>query len=439
MTEGTIWTQLLLFFFPLLIGTFFQQLYNTVDAMIVGRFVGKEALSAVGGTTNVILNLFLGSFIGLSSGATVIIAQFFGAGKSDEVRETVGTSYALSVIAGIVITVFGIIFSPAMLHMMNTPDDIYPDALVYMRIFFLGMTVNLIYNMGSGILRAVGDSKRPLYFLIIACLLNAVLDLLFVAVFRMGVAGAAAATVLCQLISAVLVTWTLINTKDIYRLELSCVHLDASYLKRIVQIGIPAAVESLTYSFSNVIIQTSINWFGTDTIAAWTAYGKIDVVFWMIMNSFGIAIVTFTGQNFGAGQKKRVMSGIRQGALLIALSTILLCFLLMVTGKYILGIFTTDADVINIGTEMIHFLVPLFFTYIGVQVLSSALRGLGNTLVPMLLSCFGICGFRLIWLFFVLPYHRTLDMTLACYPITWGITSVLFLIYFEVTQHKKHK
>lgn len=437
MTEGTIWKQLLLFFFPLLIGTFFQQLYNTVDAMIVGRIVGKQALSAVGGTTGVILNLFLGSFIGLSSGATVIIAQFFGARKSDEVRRTVGTSYALSIAAGMIITFFGIIFSPAMLRVMNTPADIYSDALVYMRIYFLGMTVNLVYNMGAGILRAVGDSRRPLYYLIIACLLNAVLDLLFVAVFHMGVAGAAIATVLCQLISAILVTAALVRTHDSYRLEPRCIRLDAFYLKRIVQIGIPAAVESLTYSFSNVIIQTSINWFGTDTIAAWTAYGKIDVVFWMIMNSFGIAIVTFTGQNFGAGNKSRVRSGIRQGALLIAASTALLCLVLLLSGKYILGIFTADANVIAIGSEMIRFLVPLFFTYMGVEVFSSALRGLGNTLVPMLLSCFGVCGIRLLWLFFVLPLHRTLAMTLACYPITWGITSIMFIIYFEISQRKE--
>lgn len=436
MTEGVIWKQMLLFFFPLLLGTFFQQLYNTVDAMIVGRFVGKEALSAVGGTTGVILNLFLGSFVGLSSGATVIIAQFFGAGKSKEVHETVGTAYALSIAAGIAITIAGILLSPAMLHAMNTPADIYDGALIYMRIFFLGMTVNLIYNMGAGILRAVGDSKRPLYYLIIACVLNAALDILFVYTFKMGVAGAAIATVICQLISAVLVTRALLTATDSYRLETRCIRLNGWYLKRIVQIGIPAAVESLTYSFSNVIIQTAINYFGTDTIAAWTAYGKIDVVFWMIMNSFGIAITTFTGQNFGAGKKDRVRSGIRQGTLLILISTLFLCGFLLLCGGAVLNIFTTDSDVLSIGSHIIHFLVPLFFTYTGVQVFSSSLRGLGNTFVPMMLSCFGVCGIRLLWLFLALPLNRTLDMVLSCYPLTWGITSILFLIYFECSGRK---
>ena len=189
--------------------------------------------------------------------------------------------------------------------------------------------------------------------------------------------------------------------------------------------------------FSNVIIQTSINWFGTDTIAAWTAYGKIDVVFWMIMNSFGISIVTFTGQNFGAGNNDRVRAGIRQGALLITAATALLCTVLLFTGEYILTIFTTDREVLKIGGEILHYMVPLFFTFIGIQVFSSALRGLGNTFVPMMLSCFGVCGIRLLWLFIAVPLHRTLYMTLACYPITWGITSILFLIYFELSQRKK--
>ena len=298
ITEGVIWKQLLFFFFPILFGTFFQQLYNTTDAVIVGKFVGKEALAAVGGPAATLINLLIGFFTGLSSGATVIISQYYGAKKPEDVKKTVHTAIALSIAGGAVIMALGLLFSRAALQAMHTPDDILLPSIVYMRIYFLGVIPSLIYNMGSGILRAVGDSRHPLYFLILSCIANIVLDILFVTVLKMGVLGVAAATALSQVISALMVTIVLMRTEDSYRLFIRQIRFSPVLLQNIIRIGLPAGVQATMYSLSNLIIQSSINSFGTDTIAAWTAYGKVDGIFWMIMAAYGVAITTFAGQNF---------------------------------------------------------------------------------------------------------------------------------------------
>ena len=261
ITEGSIVGQLLLFFFPILLGTFFQQLYNTADAVVVGRFVGKQALAAVGGTTSTLINLLVGFFVGLSSGATVVISQFYGAKKPDKVHWAVHTAVAFSVIGGIVFMIIGITASRWALTAMRTPEDVKVHALVYIRIYFLGMIANLLYNMGAGILRAVGDSRRPLYYLIASCLVNIVVDVILVAVLRMGVAGAALATISSQCFSAFLVIRALMRTTDMYRLEWSKVHIDRRMLQRIVRIGIPAGMQSVMYNISNVIIHINWNWW----------------------------------------------------------------------------------------------------------------------------------------------------------------------------------
>ena len=271
ITEGVIWKQLLLFFFPILFGTFFQQLYNAADAMIVGRFVGKEALSAVGGSTATIINLLVGFFIGLASGATVIISQYYGAKRREMVEYAVHTAIAFCILGGVVLMIGGIVTAPSILRKMDTPADVLDHAVLYIRIYFAGVIPNLIYNMGAGILRAVGDSKRPLYFLIASCLTNIVLDVLFVVGFQMGVSGAALATILSQALSAGLVIWVLVRTEDMHHLEIRKVRIDGRLLHRIVQIGFPAGLQSVMYSSSNLIIQTGVNSLGTDTVAAWTA------------------------------------------------------------------------------------------------------------------------------------------------------------------------
>lgn len=431
ITEGIIWQQLLLFFFPILFGTFFQQLYNTADAIIVGRFVGKEALAAVGGPTGTVINLLVGFFVGLSSGATVIISQYYGAGKEEMVGYAVHTSTLFSILCGGGIMIVGILGAPWALGAMGTPPEILDHAVLYMRIFFVGTIPNLIYNMGSGILRAVGDSKKPLYFLMTSCLTNIVLDILFVVIFGMGVAGAALATILSQLISALLVIYVLTHTTDIYKLYPSKLTIDQRMLHRIIRIGLPSGLQSVMYSSSNLIIQASVNSLGTDTVAAWTAYSKVDVIFWMIINAFGISVTTFVGQNFGAGKTDRVKKGIRVCLAMTFGATALLSILLYRFGGIVLHIFTTDAAVLEIGMSIIHFLVPTFFTYVLIEIYSGSLRGIGDSWFPMILTMVGVCALRVIWILLIVPFNRTIQMIIFSYPLTWSTTSILFLIYFH--------
>lgn len=428
--EGVIWKQLLLFFFPLLFGTFFQQLYNTVDAVVVGRYVGKEALAAVGGASAMIINIFVGFFVGISAGATVTISQFFGGGRLREVREAIHTAMALAVTAGIVIMAAGLIWSPKALSLMNTPLETMADSVLYIRIYFCGMVGNLIYNMGAGILRAMGDSKRPLYFLIASCLVNVVLDILLVVAAKMGVAGVAAATILSQIFSAVLVCMALMRLPEEYCLKGNSIRFHGWVLKRILIIGLPAGFQSLMYSLSNAMIQTSVNSFGTSTVAAWTAYGKIDSLFWMMVNAFGISITTFVGQNYGVGLYKRVRRGVRQCLLITAIFTLFINVLIIPFGEILFRLFTKDAEVISIGIMMMRFLVPTFMTYICIEIYSGALRGMGDSLLPMLITCGGICGLRVLWLLLAVPKWNSMKTVMMSYPITWVTTSVLFLIYY---------
>ncbi|MCI8407480.1 MAG: MATE family efflux transporter [Oscillospiraceae bacterium] len=427
---GSIWKQLLSFFFPILLGTFFQQLYNTVDAIIVGNFVGKEALAAVGGTTSVLINFLLNLFIGISSGATVVIAQYHGGQKIREVHAAVHTSIALAIVSGAAITVIGLAASPYALRAMGTPDDIIEYALTYICIYFSGTIASCIYNMGSGILRAVGDTKRPLYFLIVACMVNIVLDLLFVVAFDWGVAGVGIATVLSQIASAALVGVVLLRTSRVYKVYLRDIRFDRKILRQIMSVGIPAGIQSDLYSISNILIQSSVNSFGTNTIAAWTAYGKIDGLFWMIIGAYGLAITTFVGQNFGAQQYERMRKSVRQCLLLSFASTVLISVLFYFFASPLLQLFTSDAVVLDEGVRITRLLAPCYSAYVLIEVLSGAVRGTGDSLIPTLMVSGGICALRVIWLFTVLPMYRTLNTVLLSYPITWVITSILFTVYY---------
>lgn len=431
ITEGPILSRLLLFFFPIVLGTFFQQLYNTSDAIIVGNLVGKRALGAVGGTTGTIINLLVGFFVGLSSGATVIISQYFGARDDEQVKKSVHTSFALAICGGIVLMILGIYLSPKMLTSMNTPDDIYPLSLQYIRIYFLGIIPNLVYNIASGILRAIGDTKRPLYFLIVSCFINIVLDLLFVGTFHMGVAGAAIATIISQYVSAVLVIITLLRTKASYGLVPKNIRFSTPILKRIINIGLPAGLQSVMYSISNVIIQSHINSFGTDTVAAWTAYGKIDGLFWMVIGALGISVTTFIGQNYGAKKTDRVHKCVKIGLVLAFGISILFSIILYFLGQYIYRLFTDDETVLIIGMKILHFLAPAFFTYICIEVLAAALRGIGDSLVPMIITCLGVCVLRIVWLYTAVPISPSIITVIFSYPLTWVITSILFILYYS--------
>lgn len=390
-TNGVIWQRLLALFFPLWFGTLFQQLYNTVDTMVVGRFVGKQALAAVGCTATII-SLTVGIFAGVASGAVVIIARYFGAKRDDFVRTEVHTAMLLSLIIGAVFTLLGYAAAPWLLRLMDTTPDTIADATLYLQVYFLGMIPNVVYNMGTGVLRAVGDTKKPLYFLIAASVCNIVLDLLLVVGLDMRVLGAALATVISQLLSAVLVVACLLRAKgEPYQLAPRELRINRASLQHILAMGVPAALQSMTYSCSNILIQAVINSFGTDTVAAWSAYSKIDVLFWLFMNSMGLAVTTYVSQNYGAGKFDRLKEGVRLSIKLSMGFTAILSVFMLLLARPLLSIFITEQVVLDIGLDIMRFLVPCYITYVLVEILAGAVRGAGKALVPTLITVFGVC------------------------------------------------
>lgn len=436
ITEGVIWKQLLFFFFPILLGTLFQQLYNTADTVVVGRFVGTKALAAVGGSTGQIVNLVVNFFVGLASGATVIIARYYGARDRIKLNNALHTAIALSIVGDVVTAVAGILLTPFLLQMMNTPADVIEGSTTYLRIYFAGIIFVFVYNIGSGILRAVGDSKRPLYFLIVCCFLNIFLDILFVVYLKLGVKGAAFATVISQAVSALLVILSLTKSVDIYRLRPNKIRFYKSLLIAIVTIGLPAGLQSVMYGISNIIIQTSLNSLGTETVAAHTAFAKIDAIYWMISGAFSVSIITFIGQNYGARKFDRMKKSIKVCLFMDLIASLLLTTVMMVAGPYLLRLFTSDQEVIEIGMQIIHIIAPSYALFIFIEILSSSLRGMGNVVIPMLMTCGGVCVLRILWIFLFVRTHLSVTTILMSYPISWGFTAVLFIIYFMFYQKK---
>ena len=430
ITEGVIWRQLLLFFFPIVFGTFFQQLYNTIDTVFVGHFVGKEALASVGGSSAQIIALIVGFFTGLSSGASVVIAQFFGAQDERSVRQSLHTAYAFSIMGSIIISILGIVLAPSMLSWMHTPAEIMADSILYLRIYFAGILFVFIFNMGSSILRAVGDSRHPLYYLIICCFLNIVLDAAFVVIFRMGVLGVALATFLSQAFSSALVTHKLMKAEGILRLFLRRIRFHGSVMKSQLRIGIPAGVEAVMYSITNVIIQAALNGFGTDTAAAWSVFGKLDAAFWMVSSAFGISITTFVGQNYGARKNGRIrkITRVRLG-IVFFVSGGLVVFLFAARVP-LFRLFTTDTEVIRIGTEMLLQVTPWYITFVFIEILSGSLRGIGDVIIPMIITLCGVCLLRVLWIVGALKIQPTISAIIFSYPITWIMTSILFICYY---------
>lgn len=430
ITKGIIWKQLLIFFFPIVVGTIFQQLYNTVDAVIVGRFVGKEALASVGGSAATITYQVVTFFTGLASGATVVISQFFGARNAKKLHTALHTAYAFSIITSILITILGYITTPRLLAVMKTPQDIMEDSIVYLRIYFLGIIFTLVYNMGSGIMRAIGDSKRPLYYLIICCVLNIILDIVLVIIIPMGIAGAAIATVVSQATSAFLVTRSLMKAYDTIKLIPREIRLDLLTLKSELRIGLPSGLQACMYGLTNIIIQTAVNGFGTDTTAAWAAFGKMDLIFWAVSGAFGISIATFAGQNYGAGKLDRVYRSVRV-SLGMSLSICgLILVSLMVFSRPLFSLFTTDPNVIEIGIYMLLRIVPSYAIYIFVEIYSGALRGIGDVLIPTLITIGGVCGVRLPWILIMVPIRMEISTILISYPLAWAATALFLVPYY---------
>lgn len=430
ITEGVIWKQLLLFFFPILLGTFFQQLYNTIDSVIVGQFVGKEALASVGGSSAQIVSLVVGFFTGLSSGAAVVISQFVGARKEETANAGLHTAYAIAAAGGIALTLIGILTAPFLLRLMNTPADTMDGSLTYLQIYFAGILFVLIYNMGSAVLRAAGDSKTPLYILIICCVINILLDMAFVLLFHMGVAGVAVATLIAQAVSAVLVTRRLMRSGQILHLSLKKIRFHGSLLKLQLKLGLPAGFESILFAITNIAIQSAINTFGTDTTAAWSAYGKLDAVFWMVSTAFGISITTFVGQNYGAGKMDRVRRSTRVCIWLDLAVSFILVAALILARSLLFRLFTADETVVQIGSDMLLFITPWYIVYVFIEVLGGSLRGRGNVIIPVVITLLGVCLLRIIWLAGVLKVSPTIHAIIFSYPVTWVITALAFIGYY---------
>lgn len=430
MLSGVIWKQILVFFVPILIGSIFQQIYNMVDSIVVGQYVGTNALAAVG-TTGSIINLLIGFFVGISSGATVIIAQYFGAGDGEKVHRAVQTGIAFSIVSGLILTVVGIATARPLLRLTRVPDEILDDSVLYMNTIYAGITGSMVYNIGTGILRAIGDSRRPLYILIVCCVVNIILDVTFVVAFHWGVMGVGVATSISQLISAICVVVILARTKESYHLDLRHIRFYTEQFREMIRIGLPSGLESVLYSITNVLLQAAINEFDTTAIAAWSTSSRVDAIMWMVLQAYSISISTFVGQNFGARQYDRTKKGIHTGLLMDFVSITLISILLFSFAPQLVSIFTSDQEVIELGGHFIRVFTPSYPIFVFVSALSAAVRGCGESMQPTLLTGLGICGLRLLWIFLVVPLHHTVTMVALSYDVSWVITAVMFIIYYK--------
>lgn len=422
--------QMFLFALPILFGTFFQQLYNTVDAIVIGNFAGKVSLAAVGGGTSSIINFLVTFFVGLTTGATVLVAQSFGANNREQIHNAVHTGLALAIGGGALLTVVGLFIAKTALGWMNTPDEVLPLAHTYMTIYFFGMIPNLVYNIGAGILHAVGDSKHPLIFLITACLVNIALDLLFVAVFQWGVFGVALATITAQLVSAILVVRELMTTDGIHKLDIKKIRVNKRMLLRIMRIGVPSGLQNSLYALSHLLIQSNVNAFGTDTMAAWSAFIKVDAIYWMIGGAFNSATLTFSGQFFGAGKYPMMKKTLRCGAMMLGISAAIVSPCLMLFGDHALRLFIDDAEVIAYGMTMIFCISSSYALTIPQELFSCSCRSAGQTFWPTVISGLCVCGFRMVWILFLLPKFPSRAMLYLCYPISWILCATVMTIYY---------
>ena len=436
MTSGSIFSHLVNFSIPLLIGNLFQQLYNMVDTWVVGRFVSDSAYAAVG-TLGSATNLIIGLFVGLSSGVTVLISQFYGAGRLDRVKDTVHTAMALTLILGIVMTAVGLFIIPALLNIYKMPASVIPDAKMYLTIWFSGVIGLMIYNMGAGILRAIGDSRRPFYFLIISAVVNIILDLVFVLAFDMGVAGVAIATVVSQFASAILVIIVLLRSENCVKLSPKNIGFDYPILKRALIIGLPAALQLSVTSFSNVFVQSYINQFGETCMGGWTAYSKIDQLVFLPMQSVSLAVTTFVGQNIGKGQMKRAKRGIGVAISIGVVITAIISIPIIVFAPAFVKFFNVNPEVIEYGTLFLRYLTPFYIFCVFNQVLAGALRGAGNTLAPMVFMLSSFVLFRQIYLYVVSNYvsNTILPISMA-YPAGWIVASVITVAYYFIVGFK---
>jgi len=428
MTEGAIWKKILLFSIPLILGNLFQQLYNTVDSIIVGNYIGSHALAAVGSGSSFI-NLLIGFCVGASAGAGVVISQAYGAQDKERVHKAVHTTIAIAIVCGIVVTIAGIVLAPVVHNVMNTPGEVYKDAVAYLRVYFGGMLFSVVYNLAAGILNAVGNSRRSLIYLMVAAFSNIILDLFFVVVLKMGVVGVALATDISQFLSCIFIIGYLMKTNEVYKLKIREIRFYDGLVSKIVKIGLPTGIQNIVIALSNVIIQSGINSFGAVVMAGFTSYVKIDGFNFLPLMSFSMAATTFTGQNIGAGKIDRVKKGMKVSLAMgigYAMATGILLYNL---APYAMGIFTQDPEVVECGVYLMKFFCPFYWILAFIHVMAGTIRGTGKTLPPMIIILVSLCLFRIIWIATVVPMIGELYGLVMVYPLSFVVGAILTILY----------
>lgn len=428
MTEGNILKKIFFFSVPLILGNLFQQLYNTVDSIIVGNYVGKGALAAVGSSTSTI-NLLIAFSQGAAVGAGVVIAQYLGAKEKQKVEEAVHTAMGIAIALGMILTVLGIALSGTILRLMDTPGDVIEQSNLYLKIYFAGVVFNVIYNMGAGILNAAGNSKRSLIYLCYASVINIVLDLLLIRVFKMGVEGAAIATDISQIASSVFVVAYLMRTREDYKIQLKKLKIHKNMAYGIIKVGLPTGIQNMVISFSNVLVQSSVNGYGSSAVAGFGAYTKVDGFNILPVMSFSMAVTTFTGQNIGAGKIDRVKKGMWITMAMGVVYTITTGCLLLILSEPIMRLFTQDKEVIEYGRQAMYYFCPFYFMLSIMHALAGTIRGTGKSIPPMIILLTSLCVFRVIWIIFVLPHFSAIDGIFVLYPVSWAVGLVLMILY----------
>lgn len=428
MTEGSIWKKILFFSIPLILGNLFQQLYNTVDSIIVGNYIGSEALAAVGSSGSLI-NLLIGFCIGASAGAGVVIAQLYGAQDREGVRKAVHTTIAIAIAAGAVLTVVGIVATPILLKAMGTPQEVFDQASIYLKVYFGGILFSVVYNMSAGILNAVGNSKRSLVYLMIAATSNIFLDLLFVVVLKMGIVGAAIATDISQLLSCIFIILFLVRSEDVYRVKLKDIRCYDNLLGKILKIGLPTGVQNIVISLSNVIVQSSVNSFGAVAMAGFAAYIKVDGFNILPVLSFSMAATTFVGQNVGAGRLDRVEKGMYVSVAMGIIYTVCTGILLLAFAPQVIGVFTQNRKVVEYGVYIMKFFCPFYWMLGILHILAGTIRGTGKTMQAMVVFLFSLCIFRVLWIWGAMSVSHKIGGVMLGYPLSWLVGLVMILIY----------
>ncbi|MDO4793859.1 MAG: MATE family efflux transporter [Filifactor alocis] len=420
---------MLLFTFPIFLGSFFQSLYTTADAVIVGRFAGKEALAAIESVFT-LTKIPINFFIGLSSSATIIISQYYGAKRNAEVSDASHNAMLFSLVGGIALAVIGCILSPFAIRLIRVPGEIVQDAQSYILIYFSGIVVSMLYNIGSGILRALGNSKTPFYYLIVANALNIILDLVFVVLFRLGVVGAALATVLSQCLSAFLIVFFLTKTELPCKISFKKLRFYKKHIWEIFKLGLPIGIQSSLHPVSNTFVQSALNNLGVDSIAAWAICGKLDFLSWTVSDAFCVSVSTFVAQNYGAKQYLRAKKGVRAGFVMSLTSISVISCILYFRSEFFAQFLVDDKNVILIAAQIMRFISPFYFIYAFCDVLPGAIRGTGETFTPMLITLLGTCAVKVLWIFSVVPLRPTLMTVLSCYPASWAITALAYAVFY---------